>query len=450
LVGGPGNDVLHGGAGNDNLSGDAGDDLIFGDDGDDRLTGGDGADRLDGGRGKDALSGGTGNDNLYGGDGPDALEGGQGNDRLSGGAGPDALAGGPGSDIVDGGSGPDRIDAGGVSGSTDRVTPDAADTVVNLPPAAPAPLPTPAPPAPTATAAPPIVVDAPPAAPTSLSALRTRSGVMVVWAASDGATSYLVERVWGNASAVLATPTGTSFFDAAPPVGGIVSYVITARNAAGDSLPSGVEVLVAPVLEGHAAGASAIRLSFLPFEDSDAGFDVYRASGRTLATMVLIATVPVSTSYLDQNLQPNAGYRYSVVRHGDGASSEPAVTAMTAPLPAEDVQFVAQAHRIDVTFRLPLGGAYEYQLLCGGGADAGYDFGYVSQYDGSYDGGYDGSYDGSYDGGYESDDPGLRHLGVVALRGRTSYRCHLVLAGFTGETSTPVEANVRTLYDGIG
>jgi beta-lactamase superfamily II metal-dependent hydrolase len=88
----------------------------------------------------------------------------------------------------------------------------------------------------TATPAAPVV----PAAPTALTAVAGNGQVALSWIASAGASTYVVQRsiVSGSGFAQVGTSTTTSFTDRTVTNGTTYFYVVSARNAAGDSAPS--------------------------------------------------------------------------------------------------------------------------------------------------------------------------------------------------------------------
>ncbi len=84
-----------------------------------------------------------------------------------------------------------------------------------------------------------VVVSTPPASPASLNAYPGDGQIQLVWAASVGATNYIIERGTGSgAETLLATTTNTSFIDTAVINGTNYYYVVVASGTGGDSLNS--------------------------------------------------------------------------------------------------------------------------------------------------------------------------------------------------------------------
>jgi fibronectin type 3 domain-containing protein len=78
---------------------------------------------------------------------------------------------------------------------------------------------------------------APPAAPTGLTAAPGDAQVTLSWTASTGATSYNVKRatVSGGPYTTVASPTTTTYTDTGLTNGTTYYYVVTARNVGGES-----------------------------------------------------------------------------------------------------------------------------------------------------------------------------------------------------------------------
>ena len=84
-----------------------------------------------------------------------------------------------------------------------------------------------------------IVVSTPPAAPGSLNAYPGSGQIQLVWAASAGATNYIIERgPTSGAETVLATTTNTTYADTGLPNGVTYYYYVVAAGTGGNSLDS--------------------------------------------------------------------------------------------------------------------------------------------------------------------------------------------------------------------
>jgi acid phosphatase type 7 len=173
----------------------------------------------------------------------------------------------------------------------------------------------------------------PPAAPTSLSATAGSSQVTLAWAASAGATSYIVKRatVAGGPYAAIATGvTATSYVDSDVTNGTTYYYVVSAMNAAGESAnsnqasatPQGGSPPAAPTnLVATTAGKTKIALTWTDNATNETGFKIEMATSAT-GPFTQIATVGANTtSYTSTGLSRHTTYYYRVRAYGSGGDS---------------------------------------------------------------------------------------------------------------------------------
>lgn len=195
-----------------------------------------------------------------------------------------------------------------------------------------------------------------PAVPTGLTAVaQSSTAVGLSW--TDNASneaSYQVYRKDGEAvsfnqvSADL--PAGTATWqDTSVAASSLYTYIVKARNAAGDSGASNeaaVTTLAAPAapaaptgLTAVAQSSTAVGLTWTDNANNETSYRVFRRDGAAVTAVQISLDLPAgSTSWQDNGLTASSLYTYSVKAHnaaGDsGASNEAQVTTPAEPVAA--------------------------------------------------------------------------------------------------------------------
>ncbi len=207
--------------------------------------------------------------------------------------------------------------------------------------------------------------EAPPAAPTGLSATPAGTQVTLAWTdASSNEAGFRVERraLPGGAFAALATlPAGTTgFVDATGGPDGAYEYRVLASNAGGDSGPSNV---VAAATAPHApAGLSATPAGTqvtLAWTDASAVEAEQRVERRVLpggAFTPLVTLGPDVTTYVDLAAAADAAYEYRVLARNAAGDLGPSNVAVAATVPAPPANLTVAGVTpagVDLTWSLP-------------------------------------------------------------------------------------------------
>jgi fibronectin type 3 domain-containing protein len=165
-----------------------------------------------------------------------------------------------------------------------------------------------------------------PAAPTGLTATAGNTTVMLTWTASSGATSYNVKRSTAAGSeTTISSPTSASYTDNAVTNGTKYYYVVSAVNAAGESLNSS-EVSVTPAVAAPAAptGLSAVprNAQVALMWNTSTGATSYNVKRSTTnGSGYTTVSSPTGTSYTDTSLTNSTSYYYVVTAVGIGGES---------------------------------------------------------------------------------------------------------------------------------
>jgi hypothetical protein len=201
-------------------------------------------------------------------------------------------------------------------------------------------------------AAPPAV----PAAPTNLTASAGDAQVSLSWTASSGATSYSVKRATTSGGPYAAVATGltaTAFTDTAVVNGTTYFYLVSARNAAGES-PDSTEasarptappaVPAAPTNLTASAGDAQASLSWT----ASSGASSYTVKRSTTAggPYANVATGLTTTSFTDTSVVNGTTYFYVVSASnaaGESANSTEASARPVAPPTATTLTFSPEA-----------------------------------------------------------------------------------------------------------
>jgi autotransporter-associated beta strand protein len=210
---------------------------------------------------------------------------------------------------------------------------------------------------------------APPATPTGLTAVGSNTVVKLTWNASSGATSYLVKRatVSGGPYATIQTQAGTTYNDTAVVNGTTYFYVVSARNAGGESanstqasampwaipspwLTANIGAVGAAGSVNETAGAWTLKGAGLGVQSSaDSLYYVYQSASGDCSISARITGLQVVTTNAQSGVairnNLNAGPREMAVSmvssnrvacrwrtSNNGAVSQAQVTGVTAPV----------------------------------------------------------------------------------------------------------------------
>ncbi|MFC5472327.1 cellulose binding domain-containing protein, partial [Cohnella suwonensis] len=181
----------------------------------------------------------------------------------------------------------------------------------------------------------------PPAAPTGLTAAAGNAQVALSWTASAGATSYTVKRATtsGGPYANVATGvTATSYADTGLTNGTTYYYVVSASNAAGESVnsaqasatPAAPQPPAAPTGLTAAAGNAQVALSWT----ASAGATSYTVKRATTSggPYTNVATGVTATSYTNTGLTNGTTYYYVV--SASNAAGESANSSQVSATPS--------------------------------------------------------------------------------------------------------------------
>jgi fibronectin type 3 domain-containing protein len=183
-----------------------------------------------------------------------------------------------------------------------------------------------------------------PSAPENLAAKAGDKRVVLSWSSSASAQTYAVKRSTTNGgpyTLLSGAVTALSYTDTAVVNGTTYYYVLTARNLAGESLPSqqtGATPKVPSALPsaptGLRATASAGKVSLAWNAVSGAsGYHVKRALANTGPFVIVGSAVP-QNSYVDTTAQSGATYFYAVTSLMESVNSLTASAVVTAPFSA--------------------------------------------------------------------------------------------------------------------
>jgi cellulose 1,4-beta-cellobiosidase len=164
----------------------------------------------------------------------------------------------------------------------------------------------------------------PPTAPTGLAASASSGQVALSWNASAGATSYNLKRGASAAGPFTAVATGlttTSYADTTVVNGTTYYYVVSAVSAGGESAnsvavaatPVATSVVAAPTqMRGEARSRGVMKLEWEQSKSSNVVQNrLYRSTSST-GPMVLVATLPATSSYQDTGRTRGTTYYYVV------------------------------------------------------------------------------------------------------------------------------------------
>lgn len=182
-------------------------------------------------------------------------------------------------------------------------------------------------------------LQAPPQAPTGLSASPSHARIFLSWNASAGATRYQVKRrVSATAKYVtIASPNEPSHADTTVSHGTTYEYVVSATNGdaeSADSSPVKAEPMAAPSAPtGLTAVAGDARVTLTWAAAAGAvGYHVQRTTVKD-GTFADVATI-TSLTYVDSTVANGLAYDYAVVAVNSGGQSPPSARARATPQPA--------------------------------------------------------------------------------------------------------------------
>ncbi|MDM5279606.1 glycoside hydrolase family 6 protein [Paenibacillus silvae] len=181
-----------------------------------------------------------------------------------------------------------------------------------------------------------------PAAPASVTAAAGNAQVTLSWAASSGATSYSVKRATsasGPFVTVAANVSGTTYTNTGLINGTTYYYVVTASNAAGESVNSsavmatpaaGATAPAAPTALTATPGNAQVSLSWTASTGATS-YNVKRALSAA-GPFVNVASNVTATSYIDTSLTNGTTYYYvvSAVNAAGQSANSAAVSATPA------------------------------------------------------------------------------------------------------------------------
>ncbi|QKZ13136.1 fibronectin type III domain-containing protein [Spirosoma sp. KUDC1026] len=205
--------------------------------------------------------------------------------------------------------------------------------------------------------------DAPPAAPTRLTATAvSNSQINLSWTdGSDNETGFELERspdgtTWTKVADLPANATTYQNTGLTPNVW--YYYRVRAVNAVGQSAYSNIADTSTPDvppaaparLTATTTSPTQVTLAWADLSNNESGFDIERGSSAT-GTFTKVADVPANaTTYTDQNLADNTAYCYRVrAKNAAGNSAYTDVICVTTPLapPAMPVNLTAQVFDYD-------------------------------------------------------------------------------------------------------
>ncbi|MCM3174284.1 glycoside hydrolase family 6 protein [Paenibacillus sp. MER 99-2] len=183
--------------------------------------------------------------------------------------------------------------------------------------------------------------DTAPAAPTALTASAGNAQVSLAWTASAGATSYSVKRALspsGPFTTIAANVSGTSFNNTGLINGTTYYYVVTAKNAVGESVNSttatatpvaGVTTPAAPTALTATAGNAQVNLTWT----ASAGATSYNVKRATSAAgpFTTIAANVSGTSFTNTGLTNGTTYHYVVTAVNTAGESVNSAAASATP-----------------------------------------------------------------------------------------------------------------------
>eukprot|EP01113_Clastostelium_recurvatum_P009919 TRINITY_DN14840_c0_g1_i2.p1 TRINITY_DN14840_c0_g1~~TRINITY_DN14840_c0_g1_i2.p1 ORF type:complete len:816 (-),score=-14.65 TRINITY_DN14840_c0_g1_i2:149-2596(-) len=183
--------------------------------------------------------------------------------------------------------------------------------------------------------------DTAPAAPTALTASAGNAQVSLTWTASAGATSYSVKRALspsGPFTTIAANVSGTSFNNTGLINGTTYYYVVTAKNAVGESVNSttatatpvaGVTTPAAPTALTATAGNAQVNLTWTASAGAT-GYNVKRATSAAGPFTTIAANVS-GTSFANTGLINGTTYHYVVTAVNTAGESVNSAAASATP-----------------------------------------------------------------------------------------------------------------------
>lgn len=182
-------------------------------------------------------------------------------------------------------------------------------------------------------------LQAPPQAPTGLSASSGHARIFLTWNAPAGAARYQVKRRVGAAAkyVTIASPTEPSHADTTVTHGTTYEYVVSATNGDAES-PDSPSVKAEPMAAPSAptgltavAGDGKVTLTWTAAAGA-VGYHVQRTTVKD-GTFAEIATV-TSLTCVDAAVTNGSAYDYAVVAVNSGGQSPPSARARAIPQPA--------------------------------------------------------------------------------------------------------------------
>jgi fibronectin type 3 domain-containing protein len=189
---------------------------------------------------------------------------------------------------------------------------------------------------------------APPAAPPKLTATAGNTRVILTWAPSLGATSYVLKRgsAPGGPHETIATPQANSHADLLLANDTTYYYILAAKNAGGESAPSAEAAATplgppgAPTEVEAAPGNASIALRWRPVANTER----YRVMRSTTPGGPYTAIAnPAESSYLDSGVANGTTYCYVVraMNEGGKGAYSPEVRATPVATPSAPAGLVA-------------------------------------------------------------------------------------------------------------
>lgn len=185
-------------------------------------------------------------------------------------------------------------------------------------------------------------LNAPPAAPTGLTATAGNNQVALAWNASAGATGYNVKRATvsgGPYTTIAPNSASTSFTDTTAVNGTTYYYVVSALNAAGESAnssqvsatPQAPSPPAAPTgLTARATGKKKINLAWSQSTSPNLTQNKIYRSTTSGGPYSLIATIAAATSYNNNGLASGTTYFYVVTAVNSSGLESPASNQASA------------------------------------------------------------------------------------------------------------------------